>query len=143
VDAQDLRLAAVAAKLVILAHDERLDRPGRTHFRAQPAEAASGQIEIEIVEDLDLLPGLAMPAERDEIVGTHLRALIADDARRGAGLRLDLEPQHAAKARRHRTPLGRVLEREGRLRRVLERQPEALQQIDEKDRAEELSNRVQ
>src|SRR5262245_423923 len=60
VDAQDLRLPTVAAKLVILAHDERLDRLGGTHLRAQATEAAPGEVEIEIVENLDLLAGLAV-----------------------------------------------------------------------------------
>src|SRR5256885_8917278 len=84
VDAEDLGVAAVAAELVVLAHDQRLDRLGRAHFRAQTAEAAPRQIEVEVVENLDLLPGFAVPAERNQIVGARLRALIADDARLGA-----------------------------------------------------------
>ena len=61
VDAEDLRVAAVAAELVVLAHDERLDRLGRADFRAQAAEAAARQVEVEVVEDLDLLPGSRWP----------------------------------------------------------------------------------
>ena len=40
VDPQELRIPAVTAKLVILAHDERFDRLGRAHFGTQAAEAA-------------------------------------------------------------------------------------------------------
>src|SRR5205085_8578252 len=116
------------------------DRLGRADFRAQPAEAAARQVEVEVVEHLDLLSGLAMAAERDQIVGTRLRALIADDAGLGARAGLGLQPEHAAKARRGRPPLGRILERERGLRRVLQRDPEALQQVDEKDRLEEFEN---
>ena len=137
VDAEDLRFAAVAAELVVLAHDERLDRLGRADFRAQAAEAAARQVEVEVIEDLDLLPRLAVAAERDQIVRARLRALVADDAGLGAGGRLGLQPQHAAEARRRRTPLGRILERERRLRRVLQRDPQPLEQVDEEDRFEE------
>src|SRR5258707_666288 len=55
---------------------------------------------------------------------------------------LDLEPQHAAEARRGRPPLSRILEGEGRLRRVLHRDPHALQQVDEKNRLEESDDRL-
>src|SRR6185369_7534639 len=77
---------------------------------------------------------------RDEIVGTRLRALVAHDAGLRAGRRFDLEPEHAAEARRGRTPFGRILEREGRLRRVLQRQPQPFQQVHEKDRLEETDD---
>src|SRR5256885_10835499 len=80
VDAHDLGVAAVAAELVVLAHDQRLDRLGRADLRAQAAEAAAGQVEIKVVEDLDLLARFAMPSECDQVVGTCLRALVADDA---------------------------------------------------------------
>src|ERR1700733_12058709 len=41
VHAHDLRLTAVTAELVVLAHDQRLDRFGRTDLGAQPAKAAA------------------------------------------------------------------------------------------------------
>src|SRR4029077_3721568 len=88
----------------------------------------------------DLLAGLAMTAEGDQIVGARLRALIADDAGLRAGAGLGLQPEHAAKARRRRPPLRRILERERGLRRVLQRDPQAFQQVDEKDRLQELEN---
>ena len=44
--------------------------------------------------------------------------------------------------RRDRAPLCRILERERRLRRVLESEPEPLQQIDEKMAAESFSMRL-
>ena len=69
------------------------------------------------------MPGFAVAAERDQVVRTGLRALIADDAGLGAGAGLGLQPQHAAEARRGRTPFSRILKREGRLRRVLQRDP--------------------
>src|SRR6185312_5221491 len=142
VDPEDLGVAAVRAELVVLAHDERLDGLGRAHLGAQAAEAAARQVEVEIVEDLDLLSRLAMPAERNQIVGARLRALVADDAGLGAGAGLGLETEHPAEARRRRAALGRILEREGRLRRVLQRDPEALEQVDEEDRLEESNDRV-
>src|SRR5262245_27472478 len=120
VDPEDLRLAAVAAKFVILAHDQRLDRLGRTDLRAETAEAAAREVEVEVVEDLDFRPRLAMAAERDQIVRARLGALIADDARLRAGAGLGLQAQDPAKTGRRRPPLGRVLEGEGGLRRVLE-----------------------
>src|SRR6478672_8877404 len=55
IDAQDLRVAAVAAQLVVFAHDQGLDRLGRADLGAQSAEAAARQIEVEVVEHLDLL----------------------------------------------------------------------------------------
>src|SRR5665213_3939427 len=74
VNAKNLRVAAVAAQFVVFAHDERLDGLGRAHFRAQPAEAAARQVEVEVVEDLDLGARLTMAAEGDEIVRAGLRA---------------------------------------------------------------------
>src|SRR5262249_51453937 len=136
VDPEDLRIAAVTAKLVVLAHDERLNRLGRADLRAEATETAAGEIEVEVIEHLDLLPGLAVAAERDEIIGTRLRALVADDAGLRPGGRLHLQPQYAAEARRRRPALGGVLEREGRLRRVLQREPQSLQLGDEEDRLE-------
>src|SRR5262249_55755443 len=138
VDAQNLRLAAVAAELVVLAHDERLDRLGRAHLGAQPAEAAARQIKVEVVEDFNLRARLAVSTECDQIVRTRLRALVADDAGLRAGAGLGLQAQHAAEARRRRPALRRVLEREGRLRRVLEREPQALEEVDEEDGLQEL-----
>src|SRR5881296_2488545 len=135
--AKDLHFAAVATKFVILAHDERLDWLGRANFRAQAAKAAARQVEVEVVEDLDLLSGLSMSAERDEIVGAGLRALVADDAGLSAGGRLDLKPQHAPESRRRGPALGRVLERERRLRGVFERDPQPFQQVHEKNGLQE------
>src|SRR3954470_16316381 len=40
VDAQNLGVAAVAPELVVLAHDQRLDRLGRTKFGAQAPKTA-------------------------------------------------------------------------------------------------------
>src|SRR5688572_30119689 len=124
VHAHDLRGTAVAAKLVVLAVDERLHWFGRTHFRAEPTEAAAREVEVEVVENLDLVTRLPVAAQSDEIVGTSLRALVAYDARLRARGRFNLQPQYAAEARRHRTPFRRVLERECRLRRVLQGHPE-------------------
>src|SRR6185436_19583261 len=98
------------------------------------------QVEVEVVEDLDLLPRLAVSAEGDEIVRTSLGALVADDAGLGAGGRLGLQAEHAAEARRRRPALRRVLKGEGGLRRVLERQPHPFHQIDEEERFEEAQN---
>ena len=123
--------------LIVLAHHERLDRFGRADLGAEPAEAAARQVEVEVVEHLDLDPRLAMAAERDEVIGARLGALVADDAGLRAADRLDLQTQNAAKARRRRPALRRILERERRLRRVLQRDPEALEQVDEEDRSEE------
>src|SRR5262249_57969744 len=110
------------------------------YFRAQTAEAAPGEVEVEVIQDFYLRPGLPMPAERNEIVGTRLRALVADDAGLGAGARLGLQPENSAKARRGGTPFGRILEGEGRLRRVFQRDPEALEQVGEEDGLEELDH---
>src|SRR4051812_3273235 len=41
VDAEDLRLATVRAQLVVLAHDQRLDRLGRADLGAKAAKAAA------------------------------------------------------------------------------------------------------
>src|SRR6185503_4451114 len=62
IDPQNLGIAAVAAQFVIFAHDQGLDGFGRAHLGTQTTEAAPGQVEIEIIENLDLLPGLAVPA---------------------------------------------------------------------------------
>src|SRR5580704_9062901 len=140
VDAEDLRVAAVGAQLVVFAHDQRLDRLGGTHLGAQPAEAAAGEVEVEVIEHLDLLPRLTMAAERDQVVRARLRALVADDAGLGARAGLGLEPQHATKARRGRPPLGRILKRKRRLRRVLHRQPQALGEVDQEDRLQEFDD---
>src|SRR5262249_16479648 len=113
IDPEDLRLPAVAAKLVVLAHDQGLDRLGRANLQAESAKAAPREIEIEIVEDLDLGARLAVAAERDEIVGARLGALVANDASLCASPRLGLQPQHPAEARRGRPALGGILEREG------------------------------
>src|SRR5262249_7751466 len=118
----------------------RFDRLGGTDLRAQPAEAAPGQIEVEVVEHLDLGAGLPVAAERDEVVGARLRTLVADDAGLGAGAGLGLQAEHAAEPRRRGTPLGRILEGERRLRRVLQREPEPLEDVDEEDRLEELDD---
>src|SRR5580765_7750958 len=142
IDAKDLRIPAVTAEFVILAHDERLDRFGRADLRAQAAEAAAGKIEVEVVEDLNLLPRLAVTAEGDQVIRARLGALVADDAGLGAGGGLDLQAQDSAKARRCRTALSRILKRERRLRRVLQGQPQTLQQIDQKDRLEESDDRL-
>src|SRR5262245_17565382 len=56
VDPQDLRLATIAAELVILAHDERFNRLGRANLRTEAAKTAARQVEVEIVENLDFLP---------------------------------------------------------------------------------------
>src|SRR5262245_46003143 len=133
VDAEDLAVAVVRAELVVLAHDERLHRPRRADLGAEPAEAAAREVEVEVVEDLDLLSGLAVAAERDQVVGTGLRALIADDAGRGAGFGLDLKAEQAAEARRDRTALRRVLKGEGGLRRVARRDQQPLDEVDEED----------
>src|SRR5512147_3095649 len=85
VHSQDLRLAAVAAELVVLAHDQRLHRLGGAHLRTEPAEAAPREVEIEVVQRLQLLSRFAMPPERDQVVGTRLGALVAHDAGLGPG----------------------------------------------------------
>src|SRR5262245_23642839 len=79
-----------------------------------------------------------MAAEVNQLVRAGLRTLIADDACLRAGARLGLQPEDTAKPWRGRTPLGRILEREGRLRGVLQRDPEPLEQVDEKNRFEEV-----
>src|SRR5688572_290986 len=140
IDAQDLGVAAVTAKLVVLAHDERLDRLGWADFGAQPAEAAARQVEVEVVEHFDLQARLAVTAEGDQIVGARFRALIADDAGLRAGGGLGLQPQHTAKPRRRRPPLGRILERERRLWGVLQCDPETLEEVDQENRLEESDN---
>ena len=71
-----------------------------------------------------------MAAERDQIVGAGLGALIANDTRLRPRLRLHLQTQHAAKARGDRTPLGRILKGERWLWRVLQREPQALEEVD-------------
>ena len=106
VDAQNLRVAAVAAQFVVLAHDEGLDRLGRADFAAQTTEAAARQVEIEVVQNLDLLSRLAVTAERDQIVGARLGALIADDAGLSPGGGLGLQTQDAAEPRRDAVPPG-------------------------------------
>src|SRR6266705_1686017 len=108
VDAQNLLVPAVAAQLVILAHDQRLDRLCWTDLRAQPAETAPGQVEIEVVEDLDLQTRFAVPAERDQVVGTRLGTLVAHDAGLRAGTGLDLQAEDAAEPGRCR-PSFRIL----------------------------------
>src|SRR5262249_34436231 len=100
------------------------------------------EVEVEVVEHLDLLARLAVAAKRDQIIGAGLGALVAHDARLRAGGGLDLEAQHPAKARGGRTAFGRILEREGRLRRVLQRQPQPFEQIDEEDRLEKADDRL-
>src|SRR5689334_2974904 len=84
VDPEHLLVPAVAAELVIFAHDQRFHRLGRTYLGAQPAETAPRKVEVEIIEHLDLLSGLAVSAKCNKVVGTDLRALIADNARRRA-----------------------------------------------------------
>src|SRR5262249_21382805 len=111
-------------------------------YRAQSAEAAARQVEVKVIEHFDLGARFAMAAEVDQLVGTGLRALIADDARLRAGARLCLQPENAAKPRRGGTPFRRILEREGRLRRVLEGDPQTLEQVDEKNRLEEVNDRL-
>src|SRR6185503_5383668 len=138
VNAHDLRIATVGPELVVLAHDERFDRFGRADLGAQPAEAAARQIEVKVVEDFYLQTGLAMAAERNQIVRAGLRALVADDARLRAGGGLGLQPQHAAEPRRRRPAFGWILERERRLRRVLQRDPQTLEKVDEKDGLQEF-----
>src|ERR1700737_2684042 len=51
IDSQDLRVAAVASQLVVLAHDQGLDRLGRTDFGTQATETAAREVEVEVVED--------------------------------------------------------------------------------------------
>src|ERR1700730_4085411 len=88
VDAHDLRIAAVGSELVVFAHDERFDRLGRANLGAQPAETAARQIEVKVVENFYLQTGLAMAAERNQIVRAGLGTLVADDARLRTGGRL-------------------------------------------------------
>jgi hypothetical protein len=129
--AQNLGFPAVRTKFVIFAHDEGLDRLGGTDFGTEPAEAAPRQIEIKVVQNLDFLAGLAMAAERNQVVRAGLRTLIAHDANLRTGFGLNLEPQDAPEPGRHRPALCRILKGEGRLRGVLERHPQALQDIEE------------
>src|ERR1700722_10536302 len=68
VDPQDLRFTAVAAELVILAHDEGLDGLGRADLRTEAAETATRQIEVEVIQHLDLEARLAVPPERDQVI---------------------------------------------------------------------------
>src|SRR5256885_1214909 len=140
IDAQNLGFAAVATQFVILAHNERLDRLRRTDLGAEAAKAAARQIEVEVIEDFDFLPRLAMAAERNQVVGARLRALVADDARLCAGGRFRLKAQHAAKPRRGRTPFSGILKRKRRLRRVLQGHPQAFEQVDEENRLEEFDD---
>ena len=79
VDPEDLRLTAVGTQFVILAHDERFDGFGGAHFRAEPAKAAAGQVEIEVIQNFDFLSGLAVAAQRNQIVGARLGALVTND----------------------------------------------------------------
>src|SRR5579864_1473859 len=81
-----------------------------------------------------------MPPQGDQVVRTRLGALIAHNAGLGAGARLGLEPQDAAEPGRRGTALGGVLERKSRLRGVLQRDPQALEQVDEKERFEEFQH---
>src|SRR5512140_3216525 len=60
VEAEDLLCPAVGPELVVLAHDQRLDRLGRAGLRAQPAEAAAREVEVEVVERLQLLARFAV-----------------------------------------------------------------------------------
>jgi hypothetical protein len=133
VDAEDLGLPAIAAKFVILAHDQRLDRLGGTHFRAEAAEAAARQIKVKVVEDFDLLARLAVAAERDEVVGTRLGALIADDTGLGPRAGLGLQTQDTPEARSGRPPLGRILEGESRLEGNQRYPQPFIRSIDEED----------
>src|SRR5262249_27367049 len=137
---QDLRVAAIAAQFVILAHDQRLDRLGRTDLGAESAETAPRKVEVEIVEDFNLLSRLAMATERNQVVGARFRALVADDAGLGAGAGLGLEPQHAAEAGRSRAALRRILKGERRLRGVLQRDPQPLEEVDEKNPLQEFED---
>src|SRR6185312_8154013 len=66
---------------------------------------------------------LAHDERLDGLGRAHLGALVAEAAALGAGAGLGLETEHPAEARRRRAALGRILEREGRLRRVLQRDP--------------------
>src|SRR4029453_7600613 len=51
VDAENLRIPVVASELVVLAHDQCLDRLGRAHLGTEAAKAAAGEVEVEVVED--------------------------------------------------------------------------------------------
>src|SRR6186713_462854 len=81
-----------------------------------------------------------MTAQGNQIVRARLGALIAHDAGLGARLGLHLQTKNTAEPWRHRAPLGWILEREGRLRRVLEREPETLEQVDEEDGSKQFSH---
>jgi hypothetical protein len=81
-----------------------------------------------------------VPAERDQVVGARLGALIAHDARLRPGTGLGLQPQHAAESRRRGAPFGRILKRKRRLGRVFQRDPQALQEIDEEYRFQERND---
>ena len=83
-----------------------------------------------------------MSTQSNEIIGTCLGALVAHDACLRTGAGLCLEAQHAAKTRSRGPPFRGVLECEGRLRRVLQRDPKPLQQVDEENRFEETDDRV-
>src|SRR5262245_53424230 len=120
VHAQNLQVARVAPELVILAHDQRFDRLCRADFRAEAAEAAPRQVEVKVVQRFDLLARFAVAAERNQVVGTRLRALIADDAGLRTCARFGLESEHAPKSRSGRPALCGVLKREGWLGRVLQ-----------------------
>src|SRR6185295_10331095 len=123
VNPQNLCIPAVAPQLVILAHDERLDRLGGAHFGAQAAKTATRQVEVEVVENLDLLARLPVAAEGDQVVGARLGALVADDAGLGTGGGLDLQAQDSPEPWRRRPALRRVLKGERRLWRVLQGEP--------------------
>src|SRR4029453_10758005 len=136
--AENLGFPAVAAKFVILAHDPGLDGLRGADFRTQPAETAPGQIEVEIIQNFDLLPWLAMAAERDQVVGTRPRTLVAADAGLGPSPWLGLQPENAAETWGRRSSFRRILEGERGLWCVLQGHPQTLQQVDQKDRLQEL-----
>ena len=84
------------------------------------------------------MAGLTVPAKVDELVWAHLGALVAHDTSLRPGLRLDLQTQDSAEPRCDRPTLFRVLKGKRRLWRVLQREPHALEEVDEEDRLEEL-----
>ena len=133
VHTQNLRLAIVAAELVVFTHDECLHRLGRTDLRTQTTETAAGEIEVEKVQDLDLVTGLSVATQEDQLVRTDLGALVAHDAGLRTGLRLDLQSEHPAKTGCDRPAFLRVLEGKRGLRRELQRDQQPLDQIDQKD----------
>ena len=76
-------------------------------------------------------------AKVDQLVGTHFRALVADDAGLRARFGLDLQPKDTAETRRNRPALLGILEGKGRLWGVLQREQHPLEQINEKQRPEQ------